>query len=112
MNKCAEELRAKILDLVHKYYAAQWPRKEFVPDQTLVPVSGRVFDAHEVELLVDSALDFWLTTGRFADQFEREFARLMGVRHALLVNSGVQRQSPRHHDPHGVRVGRATITVR
>jgi Predicted pyridoxal phosphate-dependent enzyme apparently involved in regulation of cell wall biogenesis len=53
-----------------------------------VPISGRVFDEEELELLVESGLDFWLTTGRFADQFEREFAKFMGVREAVLVNSG------------------------
>ncbi len=41
-----------------------------------------------MRLLVDSALDFWLTTGRFADRFEREFARWMGIRECVLVNSG------------------------
>jgi CDP-6-deoxy-D-xylo-4-hexulose-3-dehydrase len=53
-----------------------------------VPVSGKVFDAAEMCALVDSALDFWLTTGRFADRFEREFARWCSVRDCLLVNSG------------------------
>jgi len=53
-----------------------------------VPVAGRVFDKQELELLVDSSLDFWLTTGRFAEQFEREFAKFVGVREAVLVNSG------------------------
>ncbi|MGE5111250.1 MAG: lipopolysaccharide biosynthesis protein RfbH, partial [Acidobacteriaceae bacterium] len=51
-------------------------------------VSGRVFDEEEIQLLVDSSLDFWLTTGRFADQFEREFAKFIGIREAILVNSG------------------------
>jgi CDP-6-deoxy-D-xylo-4-hexulose-3-dehydrase len=59
-----------------------------VPGSSLVPVSGRVFDEQELELLVDSSLDFWLTTGRFAEQFEREFAKFAGVREAVLVNSG------------------------
>jgi CDP-6-deoxy-D-xylo-4-hexulose-3-dehydrase len=53
-----------------------------------VPVSGKVFDADDVQSLVDSSLDFWLTTGRFAKQFEEQFADRMGVRHALLCNSG------------------------
>jgi CDP-6-deoxy-D-xylo-4-hexulose-3-dehydrase len=53
-----------------------------------VPVAGRVFDAGDVRSLVDSSLDFWLTTGRFAAQFEREFARWFGIRTATLVNSG------------------------
>jgi CDP-6-deoxy-D-xylo-4-hexulose-3-dehydrase len=59
-----------------------------VPGSSPVPISGRVFDEHELELLVDSSLDFWLTTGRFAEQFERELAKVAGVREAVLVNSG------------------------
>src|SRR5205085_9705343 len=48
----------------------------------------RVFDAAEIQHLVDSGLDFWLTTGRFAEQFEKEFARFFGCRFSVLVNSG------------------------
>jgi len=84
----AEQLRQQILELTRQYQAAKWPKQDFAPGVTPVPVSGKVFDADEVELLVDSSLDFWLTTGRFAKQFEREFARWMGVRHCMLVNSG------------------------
>jgi CDP-6-deoxy-D-xylo-4-hexulose-3-dehydrase len=51
-------------------------------------VSGRVYDADDMASLVDASLDFWLTSGRFADEFERRFARRMGARFALLVNSG------------------------
>ena len=82
------ELRARILDLVSEYAAVAFPTGEFEPGTTDVPVSGKVFDADELRHLVDASLDFWLTTGRFADQFEHAFARWMGVRHAILVNSG------------------------
>jgi CDP-6-deoxy-D-xylo-4-hexulose-3-dehydrase len=51
-------------------------------------VAGRVFDEREMQNLVDAALDFWLTTGRFAQEFERRFADFYGLRHAMLVNSG------------------------
>ncbi|HXG85335.1 MAG TPA: lipopolysaccharide biosynthesis protein RfbH [Pyrinomonadaceae bacterium] len=68
----------------HKFAAA----KKFVPGATAIPVSGKVFDDDEMTRLVDSSLDFWLTTGRFAAEFERKFARWMGVKHCLLVNSG------------------------
>ena len=61
---------------------------DFEPGRSSVPCSGRVFDAEEWSHLVDASLDFWLTTGRYAERFEREFARWFGVRHALLVNSG------------------------
>ena len=59
-----------------------------MPGHTAVPVSGRVFDDQELTSLVDSSLDFWLTSGRYASQFETEFASVMGLRYALLVNSG------------------------
>jgi CDP-6-deoxy-D-xylo-4-hexulose-3-dehydrase len=84
----AEQLRQEILALVSRYYEVAFPNKPFVPGETPVPISGRVFDADDLVHLVDASLDFWLTTGRCADQFEREFARFMGVRHAILCNSG------------------------
>ncbi|MDX2163376.1 MAG: lipopolysaccharide biosynthesis protein RfbH [bacterium] len=83
-----EEIRAQILELVKEYHAANFPENPFIPGQTPVNVSGRVFDADDIRHLVDSSLDFWLTTGRYAEQFEREFAQFLGVRHALLCNSG------------------------
>ena len=86
MNK--EELQAEILRLVREYHATAFPAREFVPGASAVPYAGRVFDAEEIVNLVDSSLEFWLTTGRYAAKFEREFARFIGVRNALLVNSG------------------------
>lgn len=53
-----------------------------------VSYGGRVYDQREIENLVDSALDFWLTAGRFSDEFERKFAKILGLKHSLLVNSG------------------------
>jgi CDP-4-dehydro-6-deoxyglucose reductase, E1 len=88
MSNTSDELRQRILELTAEYYGAALTPEEFVPGQSPVPVSGRVFDAEEVKHLVDSSLDFWLTTGRYAERFEREFARHLGVRHALLCNSG------------------------
>ena len=88
MTEKADALRAQISGLVAEYHAEAFPAQAFVPGVSPVPVSGRVFDAADVQSLMDSTLDFWLTTGRFAAQFEREFARFCGVRKALLVNSG------------------------
>ena len=82
------EIRTQILDLAAEYCQEAFPPKGFVAGEDPIPVSGKSFDAAEMRLLVDSALDFWLTTGRFARQFEREFARWMGVRECSLVNSG------------------------
>ncbi|HJZ99031.1 MAG TPA: lipopolysaccharide biosynthesis protein RfbH [Candidatus Solibacter sp.] len=88
MNDRAQQLRAQILDLAAEFCGEAFAPRQFVPGETPVPVSGKVFDGAEMRALVDSCLDFWLTTGRFADQFEREFARWMGVRDCVLVNSG------------------------
>jgi CDP-6-deoxy-D-xylo-4-hexulose-3-dehydrase len=88
MSSQAESLRHRILNLVSEYHQAQFSRKPFVPGESAVPVSGRVFDEEDMRSLVDSSLDFWLTTGRFAAQFEKQFARWFGIRTATLVNSG------------------------
>ena len=88
MNDKSDSLRRQILALVDEYYQATFAEKEFIPGETAVPVSGRTFDAAELVHLIDASLDFWLTTGRYAEQFERDFARYIGVRHAMLCNSG------------------------
>lgn len=88
MTTGADELRSRIRELVSEYHEAAFPSREFAPGENAVPVSGKVFDATELQYLVDASLDFWLTTGRFAAQFETEFARICGHNHALLVNSG------------------------
>lgn len=84
----AVELRREILKLVSQYHEVAFPATEFRPGQSAVPVSGRVFDDRELVRLVDASLDFWLTTGRYAAEFERAFAKFFGVRFSLLVNSG------------------------
>ena len=84
----AEQLRRQILDLTAQYYAAAFPRKEFVPGTSAVPVSGKVIGADDICSVVESALDGWFTTGRFAKEFERKLAQFVGVRSASLVNSG------------------------
>ncbi len=80
--------RQEILKLVDGHFAEAWPERPFRPGVDPVPVSGKVFDADDVKHLVDASLDFWLTTGRYARQFEAEFAKVFGLRYALLVNSG------------------------
>ncbi len=88
MSERARQLRDHILGLVAEYHEAAHEGGEFIPGVSPVPVSGRVFDAGDMQSLVDSALDFWLTAGRFAAEFEKQFARYCGVRDALIVNSG------------------------
>lgn len=87
-GRSPDELRRAILDLVAEYHAAAFRGREFVPGESFIPVSGKVFGAEEVQHVVDAGLDFWLTAGRFAIDFERKFARVMQSRHAMLVNSG------------------------
>ncbi len=84
----ANELRSQILELVRVYSTEAFAPRDFVPGETPVPVSGKVFDGDEVTSLVDSGLDFWLTTGRYANAFERQLKEYVGARHAFLCNSG------------------------
>ena len=88
MSTRAAELRQRILDLTAEYFAEAFPARAFVAGESAVPVSGKVIDASDIQAVVDSALDSWFTTGRFAQDFERKLARFVGVRSASLVNSG------------------------
>jgi len=84
----ADQLRAHILELVAEYHEETRPSTGFVPGVSKVPVAGKVLDHHELQLLVESSLDGWLTSGRFAAQFEEDFSAFLGVGHAMLCNSG------------------------
>jgi CDP-6-deoxy-D-xylo-4-hexulose-3-dehydrase len=88
MTDRADHLRRQILDLSAEYFAEAFPAAEFKPGESPVPVSGKVIDGGDLSSVVDSALDCWFTTGRFAEEFERKLARFVGVRSASLVNSG------------------------
>ncbi|MGD0896458.1 MAG: lipopolysaccharide biosynthesis protein RfbH [Thermoguttaceae bacterium] len=84
----AGETRRKILDLVAEYHEEAFGRSEFVPGESTVHYGGRVFDADELRRAVDACLDFWLTAGRYAEQFETDLAARLGLHAALAVNSG------------------------
>jgi CDP-4-dehydro-6-deoxyglucose reductase, E1 len=88
MSEKAEQLRKQILALTAEYHAEAFPQREFVPGTSTVPVSGKVIGPEDICSVVDSALDGWFTTGRFAKEFERKLAQFVGVRSASLVNSG------------------------
>ncbi len=88
MSKTAATLRQEILALTAEYSQQAFPKQEFEPGPSSVPVSGKVIDASDLCSVVDAALDGWFTTGRFAEEFERNLARFVGVRCASLVNSG------------------------
>ncbi len=88
-SRHGEELRRQILDLTRRYYREVLAdRGHFQPGVTQVGYAGRVFDEHEMSNLVSSCLEFWLTWGRYSREFEARLAEILGVRWALLVNSG------------------------
>lgn len=82
------EARKEIKDLVAKYYHTFLEKKAEFSEGDRITYAARVFDENEMQALTDASLDFWLTTGRFADTFEKEFASFIGVKFAHLVNSG------------------------
>lgn len=84
----ANELKEKILELTKEYYKEQFGQKEEYIEGQRVNYAGRVFDEHEIVNLVDSSLEFWLTAGRYTEQFEQKLAKYLGVKHCALVNSG------------------------
>ena len=83
-----DQLRSQISELVQQYAEIAHAPKPFVPGESLVPVSGKVIGARELQLMVDASLDGWLTTGRFNAMFEERLAHFLGVKHLITVNSG------------------------
>ena len=80
--------REKILELVKEYAKKEYCSKEFIEGESPIYVSGRVFDEDDVAALVDSALDFHLTTYRYNDEFEKGLKDFFGLKYALTCNSG------------------------
>jgi CDP-6-deoxy-D-xylo-4-hexulose-3-dehydrase len=114
----AESLRGEILRLVAQYTEVAHGPRPFVAGKTPVPVSGKVFGASELQLLVESSLEFWLTTGRFNTEFERRLAGAFGLRKALTVNSGssanllaVSALTSHMHGERALQPGDEVITV-
>ena len=83
-----EEMRGKILELVKEYCNEFHNQKKDFQAGDRISYAGRVYDSEEMVNLVDSALEFWLTAGRYAAEFEKEFANYLGVKYCSLVNSG------------------------
>jgi CDP-6-deoxy-D-xylo-4-hexulose-3-dehydrase len=82
------DIRKKIFALVTELYRLRERDDDDFENNPVVNYAGRVYDQNEMISLVDAALDFWLTSGRYAQQFERDLAQFLGVRFCLLVNSG------------------------
>ena len=83
-----KDLRNKILSLVDEYAELEHVTEKFFPGETVIPASGKLIGAEELKNMVEASLDGWLTTGRFNEQFEKKLAEFIGVRHAIIVNSG------------------------
>ena len=83
-----EELRQSILAQVADYYQKAHAERPFAPGESAVNYAGRVFDEREMQNMVSAVLDFWLTAGPYAEQFEVELGRFLGVREVVPVNSG------------------------
>ena len=86
MNKY--ELRKSIKQLVAEFHRTNKPKEIFTPGKTPIKYAGRVYDEKEMQAAVEASLDFWLTEGRFAEEFQEGLTRKVGVKYALLVNSG------------------------
>jgi CDP-6-deoxy-D-xylo-4-hexulose-3-dehydrase len=84
-----DEIRKEIFSKISDFWALREQTEQvFIPGVSSVPYAGRVYDEKEIIALVDASLDFWLTTGRYAEQFERELAEFLGMKFCLLTNSG------------------------
>jgi len=81
-------LRQEIISKTIEYYQAKFAEKEFIPRKTRVNYAGRVFNEEELVNAVDASLDFWLTEGRFSEEFAGKIAEFLDVEHVLLTNSG------------------------
>lgn len=87
-NLSEEQARNKILDIVAEYSDKYHSKSRAFTAGDRIPYAGRVYDSDEMVNLVDSALEFWLTAGRYTDEFEREFPKMLGSKFCSLVNSG------------------------
>ena len=83
-----ELLRQQISELVAQFAQITRQPEAFSPGDSVIPPSGKLIGAEELQMMVDASLDGWLTTGRFNAAFEEWLARLIGVRYAMTVNSG------------------------
>lgn len=80
--------RDKIFKLLEDHYNEELKAPQFIPGKTPVPVSGKYTDVEDLKYLIDASLDFWLTEGRFTDDFEKNFSEFLGIKHVAPVNSG------------------------
>ena len=83
-----QQIKNEIMQLIDQYYEVKFGSRKFIEGQTSVPVSGKVFDSHELKNITESALDAWFTTGRFNTLFEKSLREFIGVKNLITTNSG------------------------
>jgi len=88
INPEEEALRRKVFEALRLFFEYRHASSRFRRNETVIPVSGKVLSIDEMINLVDASMDFWLTAGRYADEFERKLARTLRVKHTVLTNSG------------------------
>jgi len=86
--KNEKQIKKEIFNKVKKMFQLQKKQEKFIPGETRINYAGRVYNEEEMINLVDASLDFWLTAGKYAQQFEKELAQFLGVNYCLLTNSG------------------------
>lgn len=86
--KTETKIRKEIFDKVGELYKLRKSQEKFISGKTKIPYAGRVYDEKELITLVDASLDFWLTAGRYAQEFEKKLAEFLGAKYCLLTNSG------------------------
>lgn len=86
--KLAAEIASLIEHLVAEGMKQRHPETVFVPGESAIPVTGKVFGKEEISAAIEASLDFWLTSGPYTEKFESRFAKTVGMRHAFMVNSG------------------------
>jgi len=86
--KTKKQIKREIFEWVKKIYRLKKEEEKFIPGKTRINYAGRVYDEKEMINLVDASLDFWLTSGRYAKKFEKEFAKFLEAKYCLLTNSG------------------------
>jgi CDP-6-deoxy-D-xylo-4-hexulose-3-dehydrase len=88
VKKSEKEIHDSIMSLIKEWHEVKFSKKDFKPGETYVNYSGRVFDEKELLNLIDSSLEFWLTGGKYDNEFCEGLSKYLGVKHALTVNSG------------------------
>ncbi len=114
----SDSLDSKIDQLIAEAIIELHPSKTFVPGETNIPVTGKVFGVEELKAATNASLDFWLTSGPYTEKFEGRFAKIVGMRHAFMVNSGSSANllaltsltSPKHGE-RALRPGDEVLTV-